>query len=271
MKKIFFCILVLFLVSGFGSTVANANTNNTVVLDGGKIVNNRTLVPLRSIFEELGATVQWDQKTKTVTVTKENTKVWLKIGSKNTQVNGRTVTIDVPAQIVEGKTLVPLRFISESLGAAVNWDSGSQKAMIETSNKTIEVHVLTWKVYENGRFGFKVKYPSHWITGQPPVNGDGLRLYSGVEDDVRATAGFYMPEYYNIDTSNAKKVQIKDGRTAYVTVSQRGDYFSYKMDLIDSGIHYKLYASGMTPFYEENKAILEEMMRSFELIDGLER
>jgi hypothetical protein len=96
------------------------------------IVGSRVLVPLRGIFERMGATVVWIQSTRTVRAQRGTTSVELQIGSRNAVVNGRTVILDVPAQIVGGRTLVPLRFISESLGAGVEYDPASRTVQITT-------------------------------------------------------------------------------------------------------------------------------------------
>jgi len=101
-----------------------------VILDGElmafdvppQIINNRTMVPLRAIFEALGAEVDWDSGTRTVTGTKGDTVIVLVIGSTAPTVNGQVVTIDQPGVIVGGRTLVPLRFVAESLGVTVDWD-----------------------------------------------------------------------------------------------------------------------------------------------------
>ncbi|OJH16138.1 hypothetical protein BLX88_25395 [Bacillus obstructivus] len=94
------------------------------------IENGRTLVPLRGIFESLGATVQWDQKKQLVTATKSKTKILLKIGSKSPTVNGKVVPIDVPGKVKNGRTLVPLRFVGEALGATVDYNATSRTIKI---------------------------------------------------------------------------------------------------------------------------------------------
>lgn len=98
------------------------------------IENGRTLVPLRGIFESLGATVNWDGKKNLVTAKQGGTTISLKVGSKSPMVNGKVVPIDVPAKVTNGRTLVPLRFVSESLGATVKYD-GTKKAIYITSKK----------------------------------------------------------------------------------------------------------------------------------------
>jgi len=96
------------------------------------IVEGRTLVPLRVIFEALGLTVGWDSSTQTVTGEKKDLKVTLKIGNKTAAVNGANKTLDVPANIVDGRTLVPARFVAESTGAKVDWNETSKTVLITT-------------------------------------------------------------------------------------------------------------------------------------------
>lgn len=139
MKKFLLALLAILMVGGISMETASASS--TVTLDGGKVVNNRTIVPLRSIFEELGATVQWNQKDKTITAQKGKTIIWLKVGSKTAKINNKTVTIDVPAQVYNGSTLVPLRFISESFGVTTTWNAKQEEAILTADDKTIIVSV----------------------------------------------------------------------------------------------------------------------------------
>lgn len=94
------------------------------------IINGRTMVPLRAIFQALGAQVDWDGATRTVTATKGNTVIVLVIGSPTAFKDGRPVTLAQPALLMAGRTMVPLRFIAESLGAVVNWDGTTQTVTI---------------------------------------------------------------------------------------------------------------------------------------------
>ena len=98
------------------------------------IVDGRTLVPMRGIFEALGAEVGWDDATKTVTGTTPKVTVKLQIGSKLAVVNSNAKTLDVPAQIVEGRTMVPVRFIAESMGCKVDWDANTKTVIIVDEN-----------------------------------------------------------------------------------------------------------------------------------------
>ncbi len=87
------------------------------------IESGRTLVPLRAIFEAMGAAVNWNAASSTVTATKGSSTIILPVGARTATVNGQNVTLDVPAKIVNSRTLVPLRFVSESLGAQVDWNN----------------------------------------------------------------------------------------------------------------------------------------------------
>ena len=95
--------------------------------------NGRVLVPLRHIIEVLGATVQWDGETQTITATRGNTVILLQVGNSMAYINGSAFSLDVPPEIIDGRTLVPLRFISETFGCNVNWDGNTQTVSISTN------------------------------------------------------------------------------------------------------------------------------------------
>ena len=95
------------------------------------IVNDRTLVPLRAIFEALGANVNWNAETRTVTATRGADKLSLVIDTNVIDKNGTAIEIDVPAQIIGDRTMVPVRAISESLGASVDWNANTRTVIID--------------------------------------------------------------------------------------------------------------------------------------------
>ena len=94
------------------------------------MVDNTTMVPMRDIFETLGAVMDWNAKTQTVTARKGDTEIKLTIGSKTAYVNGSSVDMTPAAMIVEGKTMVPLRFVGEALGVTVKWDKADGKVIL---------------------------------------------------------------------------------------------------------------------------------------------
>lgn len=94
------------------------------------IENGRTLVPLRAIFEKLGADVEWNEDTQTVIATKDDTKISLTIDNTAASKNGESITLDVPAKVVNGRTLVPVRFVADCFGVDVDWNGTMQRVSL---------------------------------------------------------------------------------------------------------------------------------------------
>ncbi len=105
---------------------------NKVDFDQTPVIHlGRTMVPLRAIFEALGASVEWNSETRTVKSKKGSITIELSIDSDALYKNGAPVYLDVPAMLVNNRTLVPVRAISEALGAEVNWDGVTRSINIE--------------------------------------------------------------------------------------------------------------------------------------------
>jgi len=142
MKKIctLFLAALLFVPLMLQPATAQAAKAITIYVDGVQLktdqppvmIQGRAMLPLRAIFEALDARVYWDQKSQTVTGIKGDTTVVLKIKSKVATINDQKVTLDVPAQILRGRTLVPVRFVSEALGQDVDWNSRDQIVNIKS-------------------------------------------------------------------------------------------------------------------------------------------
>jgi len=94
--------------------------------------NNSVLVPLRGVFEALGASVDYDSSSHMVRAYRGGQNILLPIGSTQATVDGRTVRLNQPASIVGGSTMVPLRFVAESLGASVDWIAADSLVSIHT-------------------------------------------------------------------------------------------------------------------------------------------
>jgi hypothetical protein len=111
----------------------SVNLNGQPISFGGvppTQVGGRVLVPLRGVFEALGAQVDYDSASGTVFAARGETQVQLRIGSTQATVNGEARVLDVPAQTRLGRTLVPLRFVSEAMGAQVTWNPGTRLVSI---------------------------------------------------------------------------------------------------------------------------------------------
>ena len=156
MKKYFMVLMVSLLFFGFtgsNSVLADVNTINLAV--NGELVtfpdqkpyidkNNRTMVPVRFPSETLGANVDWLPNTRQVHIVNKahdalkDADIMVTIDQKNVVVNGQTKTMDTTAVITNSRTMVPVRFISEYLGAAVTWHESSKAAHVFTKGQTKE-------------------------------------------------------------------------------------------------------------------------------------
>lgn len=122
------------------SVTLNGEKNDITVKVAGKniafdqppvIVSGRTMVPMRAIFEALGASVAWDDATKTATGLKGDKEVKITIGADSMYVNGMAVALDAPAMVMSGRTMVPARAIAEGLGCTVGWDKKTTTVTID--------------------------------------------------------------------------------------------------------------------------------------------
>jgi hypothetical protein len=99
---------------------------------GARVIGGRTMVPLRGVFEAIGAYVEYDRNLRTVRARKNNEEVMLRVGERVATKNGAEMLLDVPAMIVSQRTMVPLRFVAESLGAKVEYDPDNNLVKILT-------------------------------------------------------------------------------------------------------------------------------------------
>lgn len=135
-KRIMLVLLILFVLS-FPSSVLAAGPID-LYINGQEIkpdvapmiVQGRVILPARAILEPLGATFTWDSKSRTVTIYKGTNKVILIIGRKDAIVNGIKYSLDVPATIINGRTLLPLRFVAESFDSYVEWNSKNRSVQV---------------------------------------------------------------------------------------------------------------------------------------------
>lgn len=115
---------------GIGVTVNRRPVNFTG--QGPIQSRGRVLVPLRGVLEKLGAYVTYNSARREVRAVRNQTQIRLPIGGDTAQVDGRPVPLDVPARIVNGSTMVPLRFVAEALGAQVNYEAATSTVAIRT-------------------------------------------------------------------------------------------------------------------------------------------
>ena len=95
-----------------------------------EIVSSRTLVPLRAIFETMDAEVEWDAATSTVIAKRGKTEIKITIGENKMYKDGKEISVDVPAQIINSRTMIPVRVIAEAFGAEVAWNGNGNAVLI---------------------------------------------------------------------------------------------------------------------------------------------
>jgi len=125
-----------------GALTVNANADVSVTVDGKRVVfpdakpfideNGRTLIPVRFVTEDLGATVEWNVQDREVYITKDGVYIMIRIDQKMILVNGRTKAMDTKAIIKDDRTYMPIRYVAEELGATVGWDASTRTVIITT-------------------------------------------------------------------------------------------------------------------------------------------
>jgi len=188
MKRVFILVIIMGLLM---VQFTSAQEEITVNLNGQtlefdtpvEIVNDRTMVPVGVIFEALNLKVSWDDQLRRVTAKSDDLEIILDIDSDVAYVNKEAVKIDAPAYIKDNRTMVPLRFVSESTGAQVGWNNA-------TRTVDISMNQLSYKIVDTGVETFftdnsKVSYISegqafygqdaHYSSNEPSYidNGDG--------------------------------------------------------------------------------------------------
>ena len=202
-----------------------------------QIIHERTMVPMRAIFEVLGADVDWNSDTQTVTATRGSDKILLTIGSDVMTVNNSPKTLDSAPVMADGRTLVPVRAISEAFGNSVAWDSSTQTVNITDNSGMVDLSAATkympaWKTayldFLNGQSGkFELIYLTDDDIPEIVIAEDGYR-----ESSVRI---------YTYSDGNVKAITRDDGyerlgffgsihykeRSNSIYFSQGGNFFEF--------------------------------------------
>jgi len=165
-------------------------------------VEGRQLVPMRPLFEALGANVHWEKETNTVICYIEDYEIELPVDGDTALVDGEAKPIDVPTQMINGATFVPLRFVGETLGYSVDWDNNTSTIQISKGDSTIEKDIL-----------YSINGIASWYGGK----FHGRRTSSGeVFDQNKFTAAHRTLPFGTLvnvtflDTGKTIKVRIND-------------------------------------------------------------
>lgn len=263
MKKLLSVILCLSLAVSLLIGASSVSADEiTVELDGKaidfdvkpEIVDGRTMVPLRKIFEEIGATVKWDNDTQTVSARKNKKTITLTINSADLQIDkGDTdeegnpiveaVTLEVPAQIVSGRTLVPARAISESFGLNVDWDEDNQKVIITSETDEDD----SWKENVGSINLDSMTYEGEGVEivdNQIKITQGGDFTVSGTLADGNITISTKEKVKIrlsgaNITSSSNPCIFVEDADKAYITLTDGTENYLVAQNSDDGAIYSK--------------------------------
>lgn len=220
----------------YGQPVAEETFTAKVTLDGKTLsfeqqpinVNGRVLVPMRNIFEALGAKVEWDNDNRIATGTLGTKIVKIPIDSKTVFISGKEVSIEEPARIVGERTLVPARVVSEGLGASVSWDQDSSTVIIvspvkESETKPGETPVEKPEEEKLEKLG--VVYPPFSYYSQ-----FGWGLDKSTEYSMCVTSCWAMMINNMGIPANPVDVYAANGNSTYIVWSKMTSKFGVKTD-----------------------------------------
>ena len=213
MKKFVSLLLMLVLVLSINIT-SFAEDHIYVMLDGKKIefdvepqiINGRTMVPIRAIFEKMGASVVWDGNTSSAICTKGDKVVKMAIFSKDMQINDQIVKMDVSPVIVGGRTLAPARYVAEAFEADVQWNNETKTVVI--CSKDVYAYTDYPDVPDLGR--------CYNVSAKSVTEEDGFKAITYVYSDM-SNASYYNYLYDNsiaaLGDYVAEDVATKGGKT----------------------------------------------------------
>lgn len=244
LKRLKNIIVIAVLASAilFGSSPASLAAKPAKSLEGAVLIDGRTMLPLRTIFESIGAEVKWDQSTQTVTAVKNDTIITMQIHSKTVQINNQTHELDVPPQLLNNKTMVPVRFVSEALGAEVTWNGKEGIVEIMTDELQLKVFIedparedelnrvrnfqrhrsATAAHYDGWIYYFKT-WPYNYFN--PSENGIYKERFDGTLDGT---------DQVKLSSDEVYSLTVVDGWLYYTTFNEstlEGPFYLYKMSL----------------------------------------
>ena len=221
----YLAIAMLFVFMSFGNYAVFAEDNITVTVNGNQlsfdqppiIKDGRTLVPLRAIFEALGAEVLWLEDEQAVAAQRGDTIIVMQIGKNQfgkmtDNDNGVMYDLDVPPEIINGRTLVPARAVAEALDCSVNWDGNTQTVTI-SSEKWIDGDNSPTNAYiHNGVVYYSFIYQPYIYA----YDGSSTKTYAAGGTPLGIVVNGNKIYYINKDNQTVCAINIADGEREVV-------------------------------------------------------
>ncbi|MBR1738461.1 MAG: DUF4163 domain-containing protein [Firmicutes bacterium] len=233
------------------SNTAFADGNASVTVNGNEVIydqkpiieDGRVLVPMRATFEALGATIEWDDATKTVRASNGTDNISIEVGKNELIREGKdNITLDVAAKIVNGRTLVPLRAVSEAFSADVSWDNQTKTVSIITNDGINFIDNSSYISEENNEHDFYKEFKAD----------DGTVLYE---------------QYYDYDRLSDKTAEdVKE--KIYADLKEQGDeYFNRDIDETGESKNFKTVKEAYDKYPDQRPSIPYLSVYDFELTE----
>ncbi|MCA1040946.1 copper amine oxidase N-terminal domain-containing protein [Bacillus infantis] len=242
MPRKFMRVLILFVflvVSLFPASSFAADKKIKIYVDDKQlsadqapvIIGGRVLVPLRSIFEALDSKVSYSAKTKTISAQKGGTNIEIKIGSPRAKINSQGATMDVPAQILNSRTLVPIRFVSTALGSEVAYSHQDKRVDIKSASYTVSELTAS----DTGNFGDARDMN---VSFKQPGNHSAIDFYRLIAVKTSKAAAFNVNNAFRLPAN--RYLDAADSRN---TVSRNLSYGTLDSDgeIIRNDISYTIF------------------------------
>lgn len=277
MRKFLFCMLAIALSLGICLPNVSASPIR-VTVDGHDVAFpdeppyvdrklNRTMVPAKLVSEKLGAKVKWNGALNQIAFTHKNDTITLGIGDNHAQVNGKTVTFGGGAMVKNGRTMVPLRFISEVFHADVDWKPERNQVIITTSVHNVPKGTWMWdsKLIERDPDKLINFASDNHVTSvylqidadiAPTIYEDFIRSAKEKHINVEALAGRPDWAYKSKQDQIKKFIAWVKNYNASVGTEARFD-----------GLHFDIEPYLLTEWKTDNKAVLESWMDNLRLIE----
>ena len=195
-----------------------------------QIIDNRIMVPIRSVFEALGADVEWKEESQTAVSTRENVQVEMTLNSQDLYINGQKTQMDTSPLIISGRVLAPIRYAAEAFGGKVQWNDAEQRVTIFVNNLPEQNKVTLYA--EDGRTldVFESEVPEYLNVGWYRTLEETQQMLYAADGRTITVYKAEVPDYLNVGwyrtlEETQQTLYAADGRT--ITV-YRTEVPSYK-------------------------------------------
>lgn len=259
-KSLFLAIAAAGLIAAASMSVMAENDIVSVSVDNSLvtfedqtpvIVEGHTLVPIRAVFEKAGAEVEWDQETQTATISKDKYTITITYGESYMYKNGEPVELEMPADVINNRTMIPVRAIAEAMDFAVTWDGHHSLILVSTTGKP-------YRGYAFLKTGFRTLedaaefYSNGSALDEIDIDGDGtaetvefanaVDLFSGAESVLKINGIDYTADLGSLTSVYSMAIVDVDSRdtTKEIVISENGDTLTAHFYRYENGILKKL-------------------------------